>query len=89
MALGARQNHVVGLILRQGMLLALLGVAAGLAGAFAMTRFMSSMLFGVHPTDMLTYAVVSLVLAGVALLACYIPARRATKVDPMVALRYE
>ena len=71
------------------MKLALIGIALGLAGAWVLTRFMEKLLFGVPPTDLLTFGLVSMSLLGVALLACYIPARRATKVDPMVALRYE
>lgn len=75
--------------LGEGTLLALVGVAIGLAGAFALTRLISRLLFGVSPTDFVTFAVVSLLLFGVALLASYIPARRAMNVDPMVALRSE
>ncbi|HYN25247.1 MAG TPA: FtsX-like permease family protein, partial [Pyrinomonadaceae bacterium] len=76
-------------ILRQGMLLTAMGVVIGLGGAFALTRLMKTVLFGVTPTDAATFTVVSLALIAVALFACYIPARRATKVDPLVALRYE
>jgi ABC-type antimicrobial peptide transport system permease subunit len=89
MALGARRSNVLRLVLGHGSKLAFLGVAVGIVAALGLTRFLSSLLFDVKPTDPLTYTAVSVVLGGVALLASYIPALRATKVDPMVALRYE
>ena len=88
-ALGASRREIVGLVLRQGMLLAAIGIAGGLVAALALTRFMAGLLYGVRPADPATLAAVALLLAGIALLACYIPARRATAVDPVVALRCE
>ncbi len=89
MALGAQLADVMKMVLRSGMWLALIGIAIGLVGAFFMTGLMSKLLFGVTPTDAVTFASVAGILFVVALLACYIPARRATKVDPTIALRYE
>jgi len=89
MALGAGRADVLRLVVGQGLALVLIGVGAGLAAALGLTRLMSGMLYGVRPTDLLTFAVVSLVLAGAAVLASYLPARRAAEVDPVVALRYE
>lgn len=89
MALGAQVRDVVTLVMRSGLVLAIIGVALGLAGAFALTRLMRSLLFEVGPTDAVTFITVSVSLLVVALLACYLPARRATKVDPLIALRYE
>jgi putative ABC transport system permease protein len=89
MALGATTSEVMKLVVKHGMKLALLGIGIGLAGAWALTRFMKTLLVDVQPTDLLTFAVVSGCLLIAALLACYVPARRATKVDPLVALRYE
>jgi putative ABC transport system permease protein len=89
MALGARGSDVVRLVVRQGMVLTVIGVVIGVAGSLALTRFMAKLLVGVEPTDPLTFTAVSLCLLLAALLACYLPARRATKVDPLVALRYE
>ena len=89
MALGARRRDVFSLVLRQGMLPVFAGVALGLAGALALTRLISQLLFGVSALDTATFVSTPLLLAAVALLACYLPARRASRVDPMVALRYE
>jgi predicted permease len=95
MALGASQTHVMKMVIRQGMTLAVVGVALGLGGAYLLTKYLESlmnlsrMLYGVKPNDPLTYGVTAVLLTAVALIACYLPARRATKVDPMVALRCE
>jgi putative ABC transport system permease protein len=89
MAIGAQPRDVFRMILGQGMVLVVIGIAFGLFGAFALTRLMRSMLFGVEPSDPLTFAAISVLLIAVALIACYLPSRRATKVDPMISLRYE
>jgi putative ABC transport system permease protein len=89
MALGARQIDVLWLVVREGVKLAVIGITIGLVGAFVITRVLASFLYGVTATDTMTFIGISLLLAVVALLACYLPARRATEVDPMVALRYE
>ncbi|HEV2417644.1 MAG TPA: ABC transporter permease [Terriglobia bacterium] len=89
MALGAQRSDVLGMVLREGIKLALFGVVIGVVVALGVTRFLSNLLYGVKPTDPLTFVAVSMLLTGVALLACWIPARQAAKVDPMVALRHE
>jgi len=89
MAIGAQQRDVFKMIMGQGMMLALIGIVIGLVGAFALTRLMSTMLFGVTATDPATFAAIAILLTLVALLACYLPGRRATKVDPVISLRYE
>jgi putative ABC transport system permease protein len=89
MALGARRPAILLMVLRKGMLLTLIGTVLGIAGAFVLTRWMASMLFGVSASDPATYVIVVVVALGAALLACSIPAHRATSVDPLVALRYE
>jgi putative ABC transport system permease protein len=88
-ALGAQRGDVFRIVVGQGLVLALVGIALGAVGAFALTRLISGLLFGVSPTDGPTFVMVSLIVTVVAFLACYLPARRATKVDPLVALRYE
>ena len=88
-ALGARPRDVLTLIVKQGVLLTLIGVGLGLAAAFGMMRLLRGFLFDVNPTDPLTFASIAVLLTTTALLACYIPARRASKVDPMIAIRYE
>jgi putative ABC transport system permease protein len=88
-ALGASRGLVLKLVLVQGLRSALIGIGVGLLASFGLTRFLQSLLFAVKPVDPLTFAVAALLWLAIALLACYVPARRATKVDPMVALRYE
>jgi len=89
MALGAQRSDVLRMVLGKGAFMALLGAAIGLAAAFGLTRLMVGMLYGVSATDPVTFVLVALLLMGIALAACYFPARRATKVDPVIALRYE
>jgi putative ABC transport system permease protein len=89
MAIGAQPRDVFRMILGQGMFLTVIGLVIGLLGAFGLTRLMGAMLFAIKPTDPLTFTAVALLLAGVALIACYVPGRRATKVDPVNSLRYE
>jgi putative ABC transport system permease protein len=89
MVLGAEPRRVVGLVMRQGAAVALGGIVAGVLAALGLTRLMRSVLFEVEPTDPATFVAVALILAAVALGACFVPARRATRVDPIVTLRYE
>ena len=89
MALGAQRSDVLQLIVRQGMLLAAIGVGLGLLGSFALTRLISSLLFGVSATDAGTFGVVSALLFGIAMIACWLPARRASGVDPIIAVRQD
>jgi len=89
MALGATRQSVVRMVLKQGVVLAVTGVVIGIAISFAMSRVIVTLLFEVQPTDLVTFSIATVVLLAAAILASYIPARRATKVDPLVALRYE
>jgi putative ABC transport system permease protein len=88
-ALGAQSKDVLKLVVRNGLMLTVCGVAIGLAASLALSQILTSLLYGVSATDPLTFAAISVLLASVALMACYLPAKRAAKVDPMIALRYE
>jgi putative ABC transport system permease protein len=88
-ALGAETREVLGLVLRQGMTLAAIGIMVGLGGALAVSRYLENMLFGITPFDGSTFAAVLILLTAISAIACYVPARRATRVDPIIALRYE
>jgi putative ABC transport system permease protein len=89
MALGAQGGNILALVIREAFTMAVIGLAAGLAAALILTRFLGSLIFGISPNDLLTFSLVALLMVGVALVACFVPARRATRVDPVVALRYE
>ncbi|HET9533011.1 MAG TPA: FtsX-like permease family protein, partial [Blastocatellia bacterium] len=89
MALGAEPSDIMKMVLGQGLTLTAMGIVVGLGASFALTRFLASLLFAVSPTDLPTFAAVPVLLLAIAALACFVPARRATKVDPMIALRYE
>jgi ABC-type antimicrobial peptide transport system permease subunit len=89
LALGAQRGKIMAMVLRQGLVLAMAGAGVGLVGSVIVSHLMAGLLYGVSPTDLLTFAGVTLVLTAVALAACYIPARRAMRVDPLVALHYE
>ena len=89
LALGAQRGHILGLIVRTGVILTLSGIFIGVAGALALTRLLTSLLYGVTATDMMTFVVVSVALFAIAVAACLIPARRATRVEPLVALRHD
>jgi ABC-type antimicrobial peptide transport system permease subunit len=89
MALGAGRGSVLALVVRQGLILAVVGIGIGICGALSLTRTLGSLLYGVTPTDPFTFATATLVLLGVAALACWLPARQATRIDPMLALRQD